>query len=41
MPRYVELKGDKSERVTLDPIAVADGPSWSGFAAFRWPTPAR
>src|SRR4030095_7259212 len=23
--RYVELKGDRSERVALDPVAVADG----------------
>ena len=25
VPRYVELKGERSERVALDPIAVADG----------------
>ena len=25
VPRYVEVKGDKSERVSLDPIAVPDG----------------
>jgi adenylate cyclase len=25
VPRYVELKGDKSERVALDPVAVPDG----------------
>jgi len=25
VPRYVEVKGERSERVALDPVAVADG----------------
>ena len=25
VPRYVELRGERSERVALDPVAVADG----------------
>ena len=39
VPRCVELKGERSERIALDPVAVADGTLWSGFAAFRWLCP--
>ena len=41
VPRYVELKGERSERVRSTPSRWRTAPSWSGSAAFRSPMPAR